>query len=99
MALNQIIQHQTGAYSSYWRVTVTNLDYNNKTAMIVMLGYVNGESRQSGKSNLDSRNFMVQSDSFDQYFSVTELDENTNPIKQAYIYIKITDEFKDAIDV
>lgn len=99
MALQQNIQHGTGAYSSYWRVTLTNLDYANQIATILMLGYVDEQARQSGKTNLDMRNFFIDPSLFPQYFSITELDENTNPVKQAYIYIKTTDEFKGAIDV
>lgn len=99
MALNQLIQHPTGAYSSYWKVTTTNLNYVNQIATIIMLGYVDEQARQAGKANLDMKSFVIDASTFQQYFSVTELDENTNPVKQAYIYIKTTDEFKGAIDV
>jgi len=99
MALNQIIQHQTGAYSSYWRVTVTSLDFNAKSATLVVLGYVDQASRQADKIHLDSRTFNIDDEVFDQYFSITELNENTNPVKQAYLYIKTTTEFIAAIDV
>ena len=99
MALNQIIQHQTGAYSSYWRVTVTNLDYQSNTATLVMLGYVDAASRQSDKLNLDRREFVVTGADFVDYFSVTELNETTNPIKQSYLYIKTTNEFIGSLDV
>lgn len=99
MALNQIIQHQTGAYSSYWRITLTNINYLNQTAVIQMLGYVDENARQAGKLNLDDRAFIVDEANFNQYFSVTELDQNTNPVKQAYLYVKTTAEFVDAVDV
>ena len=99
MALNQIIQHQTGAYSSYWRVTITNLDYQSEIATLTILGYVDAATRQSGKLNLDRREFMVTGPDFVDYFSVTELDQTTNPIKQSYLYIKTTNEFIGSIDV
>jgi len=99
MALNQIIQHETGAYSSYWKVTVTNLDYLNKVANISLLGYVNEEARTSNKVNLDVRHFTATDSDFETYFSITELDQNTNPVKQAYLYIKTTVEFVGYEDV
>ena len=53
MALNQIIQHQTGAYSSYWKVTTINLNYKDNIADIIILGYVDEQARQSNKIKLD----------------------------------------------
>ena len=99
MALNQIIQHQTGAYSSYWRVTTINLNYKDNIADIIILGYVDEQTRQSNKINLDQRNFQIQDTDFIAYFSITELGLNTNPSKQAYLYIKITPEFLGSTDV
>jgi len=99
MALNQIIQHQTGAYSSYWRVVVTNLDYQSEIATLTILGYVNAVVRQSNKPHLDKRDFIVTGSEFTNYFSVTELDQLTNPIKQSYLYIKTTNEFLGSEDV
>ena len=99
MALNQIIQHETGAYSSYWRVAVTNLDYLNKVADISLLGYVNEAARASNKINLDIRHFTITDSDFETYFSITELDQNTNPVKQSYLYIKTTVEFVGSVDV
>lgn len=99
MALNQIIQHQTGAYSSYWRVITTNLDYQSEIATLTILGYVDVAARQSGKLNLDRKEFVVTGADFVDYFSVIELDQTTNPIKQSYLYIKTTNEFLGSEDV
>jgi len=99
MALNQIIQHQTGAYSSYWRVITTNLDYQYEIATLTILGYVDAAARQSGKLNLDRKEFVVTGADFVDYFSVIELDQTTNPIKQSYLYIKTTNEFLGSEDV
>lgn len=99
MALNQIIQHQTGAYSSYWRVITTNLDYQSEIATLTILGYVDAAARQSGKLNLDRKEFVVTGADFVDYFSVIELDQTTNPIKQSYLYIKTTNEFLGSEDV
>lgn len=99
MALNQIIQHETGAYSSYWRITNVSLDYKNAIAEITILGYVNEEARQNDRSPLDQRKNTVSNIDFLTYFSVPELDTNTNPVKQAYLYTKITPEFVGSVDV
>lgn len=99
MALNQIIQHNTGAYSSYWRVVATELDYQSEIANITLLGYVDEGSRLSEKQPLDRRAFLITDDNFNAYFAVTELDKETNPVKQAYLYIKTTQEFIGSVDV
>jgi hypothetical protein len=97
MALQKIIQHQTGAYSEYWRVVNVNLDYFNKIANITINGFYNEFCRRDNKSNLDVRNFIINLD-FDIYFSIIKLSQNTNPVEQAYLYIKTTQEFLDSID-
>lgn len=98
MALNQIIQHSTGAYCSYWRVVNTNLDYNNKTANIVLYGYVSKEARDSNKPNLDVRTFAINDD-FDNYFMPSTINpQDINQIKTSYWYIKTTEEFYTSTD-
>jgi len=99
MALNQIIQHDTGAYCNYWRVVETNLDYNNKTGTITLLGYVSEEARNNNKINLDSRNFTLNAIDFDTYFIPSVIDpENINQVKNSYLYIKTTIEFSTSTD-
>lgn len=97
MALQKIIQHETGAYSEYWRVIKVDIDYLNKIARITIYGYYNEIARREEKINLDSKNFLIDVD-FDSYFSNAILDQNTNPIKQAYLFIKTTPEFTNSID-
>lgn len=100
MALNQIIQHSTGAYCSYWRVVTTNLDYNNKTGNIILYGYVSQEARDSNKLNLDTRTFFINDNDFDNYFSPSAINpENINQVKNSYLYIKTTSEFLTSTDI
>lgn len=100
MALNQIIQHSTGAYSSYWRVVTTNLDYNNKIGNIILYGYVNQEARDSHKTNLDTRTFVVNDTDFDNYFTPSAINpQDINQIKNSYLYIKTTSEFSTSTDI
>jgi hypothetical protein len=100
MALNQIIQHSTGAYCNYWRVVNTNLDYNNKNGNIILYGYVSQEARDSNRPNLDTRTFTVNDDDFDNYFTPSVIDpENINQVKNSYLYIKTTSEFSTSTDI
>ena len=102
MALQQIIQHETGAYSQYWRVVKTDLNYDLNDGTIVMYGYVSQEARQSGKTRLDTRSFVVGSDDFTTYFVPSVIDpQDINQVKNSYLFIKGISggEFSTAIDV
>lgn len=102
MALQQIIQHETGAYSEYWRIVRTDLDYDSLTGEIVLYGYVSETARNAGKSKLDSRTFDVESEDFNTYFVPVAVDpQDINQVKNAYLFIKgITGgEFASATDV
>jgi hypothetical protein len=99
MALEKSIQHPTGASSSYWRVTRISLDYERKTASISLAGYFNQQARIDNKRPLDTKQFNVMNTTFNQYFSPEELNNNVNPVKQSYIYIKTLPELSDATDV
>lgn len=88
MALQQIIQHETGAYSEYWRIVRTDLDYDSLTGEIVLYGYVSQAARDAGKSKLDSRTFDVESDDFNVYFVPVAVDpQDINQVKNAYLFI------------
>ena len=101
MALQQIIQHKTGAYSEYWRIVRTDLDYDSLTGEIVLYGYVSHAARNGGKSKLDSRTFDVASGDFNTYFVPISVNpQDINQVKNAYLFIKgITGgEFASATD-
>lgn len=99
MALQKTIQHPTGATSSYWRVINVSLNYQDNNATVYMAGYINDQTRLDNLMPLDGRNYSIIGGDFTTYFSITELDKSTNPVEQAYIYIKTLPEFQGAIDV
>lgn len=102
MALQQIIQHETGAYSQYWRVVETNLNYNSEEGEIVLYGYVSQEARENGKLKLDSRTFTVNTNDFNTYFTPPSIDpQDINQVKNSYLFIKGISggEFSTATDV
>ena len=75
MALQKIIQHESGATSNYWKVGKIK---------VVVDGYVSQESRDSGKSNLDS--------------IIIDLDDDL--VKEAiYDVIKNQGDFEGSVDV
>jgi hypothetical protein len=102
MALQQIIQHDTGAYSQYWRIVQTDLNYDTLTGKIVIYGYVSQDARDAGMVKLDTRTFNVEPVDFGAYFVPVAIDpQDTNQVKNAYLFVKgITGgEFATATDV
>jgi hypothetical protein len=89
MALQQIIQHPTGTYSQYWKISQTNLDYVNQTGTLVILGYVSEQARLDGKVPLDNKTFIISGSDFLQWFAPVSVDpEEINQVKNAYLCIK-----------
>ena len=102
MALQQIIQHQTGAYSQYWRVSKTDLNYVQKIASITLIGYVSSEARDQTMTPLDEREISASGANFDLWFSPSAIDPNEiNQVKNSYLYVKsiIGGEFFSSVDV
>jgi len=99
MALQQIIQHETGTYSQYWRVIKTNINHATKTAEIGVWGYVSEQARNENKQRLDERTFIVSSEQFDEYFAPEVVDpQDINHVKNAYLFVKTQQEFIGAED-
>ena len=100
MALQQIIQHETGTYSQYWRVVKTHINHASKIAEVYVWGYVSEQARDENKRQLDERMFTVSSEQFDDYFAPTVIDpQGINHVKNAYLFIKTQQEFIDAEDI
>ena len=96
MALQKaIIDAKTGATTNYWKIESITL--NTNSASFVISGYVTQQARNENKTPIDHRSyFLVDHPSF----TCEGLDASeTNPIKAAYLYLKSTDEFSDAVDV
>lgn len=102
MALQQIIQHETGAASHYWRIGSTDLNYAQKTASVTLLGYVSQDARNQNMVPLDRRVVSASGADFDLWFAPSAVDPNgTNQVKNAYLYVKsiANGEFVGSIDV
>ena len=59
MALQQIIQHETGTYSQYWKIRTLSLNHTAKTGTIILDGYVSEQARIDNKMPLDMRTLDV----------------------------------------
>lgn len=81
------------------KIISCNLNVLNKTSEITIYGYYNQTARDENKLNLDYRIINCVSSDFNQYFSIEELDNFTNPIQQAYLYIKTQNEFIGSTDI
>ena len=100
MALQQIIQHETGTYSQYWKIRTLSLNHTAKTGTIILDGYVSEGARQSNKIPLDERTLDVMD--FDTWFAPTVIDAaGMNEVKSAYSFAKsiVEGEFVEATDV
>ena len=100
MALQQIIQHETGTYSQYWKIRTLSLNHTAKTGTIILDGYVSEGARQSNKVPLDERTLDVMD--FDTWFAPTVIDAvGMNEVKSAYSFAKsiVGGEFVGATDV
>ena len=100
MALQQIIQHETGTYSQYWKIRTLSLNHTAKTGTIILDGYVSEGARIDNKIPLDERTIPVVD--FDVWFAPAVIDAaGMNEVKSAYLFAKsIPDgEFVGATDV
>ena len=100
MALQQIIQHETGTYSQYWKIRTLSLNHTAKTGTIILDGYVSEGTRIVNKVPLDERTLDVMD--FDTWFAPTVIDAaGMNEVKSAYSFAKsiVGGEFVGATDV
>jgi hypothetical protein len=96
MALQKtLIDPNTGATANYWKVSSVTL--NTNSVSFVICGYVSQETRSENKTPIDHRLYsLVEHPSFTcEGLDASEI----NPIKAAYLYLKTTNEFLDAVDV
>jgi len=96
MALQKaIVDVKTGATANYWKISSITL--NTNAASFVVSGYVTQQARNENKTPIDHRSYsLVEHPSFTcEGLDASEI----NPIKAAYLYLKSTDEFLDAVDV
>jgi len=100
MALNKIIQHQSGAYANYWKIKETNLNYVSKSGSIVIDGYVSQEARNENKTPLMSKEVLATNQDFETWFLPVNVDPlNINQVKNSYLFLKTTQDFLGAEDI
>lgn len=89
MALQQIIQHETGTYSQYWKVSKTDINYMTNEATITLIGYVSEDARIQQKTPLDNRVITASGVTFGSWFTPGAIDpQDINPVKNSYLYVK-----------
>lgn len=101
MAMQVNYTNPAGIDVTYWKIIELNINYIQKFARIRLAGYKDINTRQDNMEFVESKYYNITPLKFDEYFSVNALDnENVNPVKQSYFYIKQNDElFNNAIDV
>lgn len=112
MALQKAIRHTSGIDMTYWRIVKVDTDYNIKSGTILIYGYLDENSRNSGNGNLGYKTIRFDNKEntetlaldkiFDNWFAIDKISGiDKNPIKNAYDYLKTipNGEFADAIDV
>lgn len=97
---------------AYHKVGAVVLDPENRTAQFTVVVFRDALARAEGKQPLEfaTRYFEVRNipasqsldqlahPEFDEYFSIAVLDAGTNPVQQAYLWMKTQPFYKDALD-
>lgn len=102
MALQKTMTDQYGRENTdaYFVVRSIELYKKDKVARINLNTYINKAASDANKSPVAIKVYEIIGADFDQYMDIAVLDtEGVNALKQAYVYLKTTDYFADAIDV
>lgn len=101
MALQKTIEHQSGASSTYWKISYVITDYQFNRATIIMNGYTTEQARLDNKEPLEKKVYNIADPEFSTWYATTQLDPlNSNHIKNSYLLVKTIDsQFSDAADV
>lgn len=101
MALQKQKDTQFGIKANYWKIVKTNIDWHNKKANIIMVGFENKASRQANNAPLSQTNF--------EYEGTVEIGDKVlvpfpflpedNIVAKSYELIKQTKDFAGALDV
>jgi hypothetical protein len=89
MALVVDIEGETGAIAKYWRVIEVNMNYYASVGSVALAGYITKKARNDGKKPIDARQFPLQGTVFDQFTSEALTGAGENPVKKAYLFIKV----------
>ena len=84
---------------NYIKITEICISLINKdTSYINYVVYLNQKARQDWLAPINSWSIRLTPEQFDTVFGLDVFDGNTNPVKQAYEFLKSLVEFKDASD-
>lgn len=97
MALKKNIILDNGITLDYHRVVSVN-NITNKTSIIEVASYINEEQRNKEKEWYETNSNEDMNVFIDTKFYSKEYDKELN-VDNAYEYLKILDEFKDAEDI
>ncbi|WP_160198832.1 hypothetical protein [Senegalia massiliensis] len=103
MALNKDYEDSAGIIISYWNIPRIEIKKLDDYVRIFVYGYINADTRNSGKTNATERIFIINNDEglMDKYFSAEQMDfYNENIYELGYRYLKENETmFEDAIDI
>lgn len=84
---------------NYIKITELCLSLVNKdTSYINFVVYLNEKARQDWLAPIAGESVRLTPEQFDAFFWLNVFDGNTNPVKQAYEYLKSLKEFANAVD-
>ena len=82
----------------YWKIVELRADILEMTSFIRLNGYASKEARDAGKTQMAGMNITTKDSQY--VFNLENLNvDGMNPIKYAYMKLKETEFFADAIDV
>lgn len=87
----------TAAYLRVQRVELI-VAPGSKAANVALAVYASQEARQSGKEPVTTAYWQCSGEQYDQYFALATLD-TSNPVRQAYLWLKTLDQYSGYQDV
>lgn len=91
MALAKQVDQGTGVFAAYWRVTETHVNWEDKTLLVRVGGYLNEDARREGKKPLTLWQGIFREDGF-------PLTVEGKNVAETYAALKTNAFFKDAED-
>lgn len=100
MALYSDINSEFGTPVLYWKVNTVHLAYGVNKCQIDVTGYFTEESRRNNGKHIVRKIYSIDSDEFDIYFNIEDMNtENRNIIQMCYDYLKTKEEFLNSLDI
>lgn len=81
MAIIKQLNTKFGVNASYHRITAFNISYSQKKVIICVASYISKEARSNLNDPIEEIDIEIPIDDYNQFL-------NTNPIEQAYAWLK-----------